>query len=1001
MTSNIVYDGVQRAGHEQEVANTLFGGQKLWFAHTVPQRKWLIENAQNNGAVIVAMDKDADVRLVDHAKKNNAPGTHSYRYIENSIRMGARDNLADHAVGLATRVSRPVGSTTTAPKHGRTPFTNEDDQQLWDWVRPLEERGYQWKGNEIYKQLESVNPRHTFQSWRDRYIKITRFQKRTTNPVAAEETHPTPEPSTSQIGRCAQQRKRARQDLDDPEGGGDESLAHDTLDPTSIGDDRRVRRSHQSPSDPLHTVSSLSKEKDLKRKDRLERPASKIRREMPVEHPTPKETSRMKDMSDRTGIVTGWEIPPIIALGADQQSFTLDEAKQLYDLVPQLTNLSAENFDEAWDAVAASQDWAGHTPQEWRFYFENFVLPEYCRNNKLPITEAAPYLIRERQLSTSTPKPRAVKNPRTDADQVHGDMKECGFCHEVKSARWHLDHKGNRVCTKCAIFLRVAGVPRPSTSQVEVVDDLEDGDLSRSIRTPQTNTTMRPMTAPASDYVHRGTSPITSNQDLDVSEKGSPEFGKPKSPVFRPDSSSLARVPEPNEARKRSTGNGSQSQSTSQESTKSGAQGQGTKLHAQPELSEASTEPQVLPSKNRTRDKRRLPDEPGNLDIPIQSLTRSDQLPSQHPANTRMMGFIEKDEPAVPPLLEAAPQQDNQEILLSESLSKDDEVDGFVTHPARRGASQALSLTKDRHEAQTSPLSVHLMSDNSSRRASRGLSASPEPPARSTTAYSEDPQTSTRFDRFETAPETPDGFDSAVEEQQPGPSASLAKCKERRASTQALFNEIGDSLDEAYLDFELPEPEGGWREVLGYDPDQLDLHELHNQEPRHREISRNKVKGKTKSKEEPQHDSALADLRLPSSPIQRRPKPVPTSTQESGGPQTSRWFAEQEAIHTSIHRLTLKPILFKALEATSFDFDLASEVVGIVVNQIPPKYRRRDKFTLGLEVSIPPNLPGVWTNEDDNLLLSHDSEDLKTVWRKHGDGACDARFVFLDQWVES
>jgi hypothetical protein len=27
------------------------------------------------------------------------------------------------------------------------------------------------KGNEIYKQLEAINPRHTFQSWRDRYVK--------------------------------------------------------------------------------------------------------------------------------------------------------------------------------------------------------------------------------------------------------------------------------------------------------------------------------------------------------------------------------------------------------------------------------------------------------------------------------------------------------------------------------------------------------------------------------------------------------------------------------------------------------------------------------------------------------------------------------------------------------------------------------------------------------------------------------------------------------------
>ncbi|KAJ9607229.1 hypothetical protein H2200_008301 [Cladophialophora chaetospira] len=216
MSSHIVYEGVSRSRDNDDDDDTdiLFAGQKLWFAHAMPQRKWLIENAERNGAVVVDMDVDADVRLVDHAKKTNAPGTYSYKYVEASIRNGVLEDLASHAIGAPSRVSRPVGSIVTAPKPGRTPFTPEEDQLLWNWVKPFMDKGGAWKGNEIYKQLEAVNPRHTFQSWRDRWIKHTQYQKRqitdTIEPQDPPPAAPVAVPSVSQ-------RKRPRELLDDGE----------------------------------------------------------------------------------------------------------------------------------------------------------------------------------------------------------------------------------------------------------------------------------------------------------------------------------------------------------------------------------------------------------------------------------------------------------------------------------------------------------------------------------------------------------------------------------------------------------------------------------------------------------------------------------------------------------------------------------------------------------------------------------------------------------------
>lgn len=218
MSGHIVYEGVSRShGYDSDDINhedTLFAGQKLWFAHAIPQRKWLMENAQRNGAIVVDRDVEADVRLVDHAKKNNAPSTHSYKYVEASIRNGTLEDLASHVIGAPSRVSRPVGSSLTAPKTGRTPFTPEDDQLLWNWITPFAAKGGTWKGNEIYKQLEAANPRHTFQSWRDRWMKHTQYQKRqVTEDVEPQDPRTTP----SAANRARVQTKRPRALNDDGE----------------------------------------------------------------------------------------------------------------------------------------------------------------------------------------------------------------------------------------------------------------------------------------------------------------------------------------------------------------------------------------------------------------------------------------------------------------------------------------------------------------------------------------------------------------------------------------------------------------------------------------------------------------------------------------------------------------------------------------------------------------------------------------------------------------
>ncbi|KAI4097887.1 MAG: hypothetical protein LQ344_000159 [Seirophora lacunosa] len=190
--AEIVYTGVTDA---QGVTGNLFQGTKFWLSQKVPQRKRFIDQVKANGGEITPLEKEAEVKIVDHAKKEQFPGTYSYQYIEFSVRNGALEDLETHAVGPPSGSHRTVGSIIQPPKSSRTKFTDEDDRFLVNWVVSFEQRGGATAGNEIYKQLEAKNPRHTFQSWRDRWVKYLKDRPRSA--FISQEAPPTPpaEPS--------------------------------------------------------------------------------------------------------------------------------------------------------------------------------------------------------------------------------------------------------------------------------------------------------------------------------------------------------------------------------------------------------------------------------------------------------------------------------------------------------------------------------------------------------------------------------------------------------------------------------------------------------------------------------------------------------------------------------------------------------------------------------------------------------------------------------------
>ncbi|KAI4200023.1 MAG: hypothetical protein LQ346_002454 [Caloplaca aetnensis] len=182
-----IYTGVTDA---EGVEGTLFQGSRFWLSQKVPQRKWFIEEVEANGGKITHLEKDADIKIVDHLQKQQLPGTYSYRYIEDSVRNGTLEDLEKHAVGPPIGTLRQVGSTIQPSRSSRTKFTSDDDRILVNWVVGIEQSGGATSGNEIYKQLEAKNPRHTWQSWRDRWVKNLKDLPR--SPFISQGAPPTP-----------------------------------------------------------------------------------------------------------------------------------------------------------------------------------------------------------------------------------------------------------------------------------------------------------------------------------------------------------------------------------------------------------------------------------------------------------------------------------------------------------------------------------------------------------------------------------------------------------------------------------------------------------------------------------------------------------------------------------------------------------------------------------------------------------------------------------------
>ncbi|KAI6843130.1 hypothetical protein KC342_g1153 [Hortaea werneckii] len=161
---------MSHANGDSPAIGGLFEGLSFFLVQRLPSRSHFVDTIKANGGRVVKLEQQADYVIADHVRRDCPPGSISYTLIDSAIRNGAVPDPEDHRAGPPGGSIRDVASSVPG-KQTRRAFTAEDDKVLWQWVQKAEEQGGSVKGNDIYKHLEAHNPRHTFQAWRDRYIK--------------------------------------------------------------------------------------------------------------------------------------------------------------------------------------------------------------------------------------------------------------------------------------------------------------------------------------------------------------------------------------------------------------------------------------------------------------------------------------------------------------------------------------------------------------------------------------------------------------------------------------------------------------------------------------------------------------------------------------------------------------------------------------------------------------------------------------------------------------
>ena len=957
MASGVTYEG---AASSSAAGQSIFAGKRLWFSRNVPSRKHIIALAQANGAVIADDEKDADVLLADHLRRPAAPGTTSYRYVELSVQRGKLEDLADHALGVADRANRVVGSVMTASKGGRTPFTEADDQFLWDWVKPYADEGGAIGGNVIYQQLEMTNPRHTYQSWRDRWLKYVSRQDRqivNATPRPAREEPPATTTRARQTAPAQQRRNGDRApsivvSVDIP-------ISSQTRPQTRLPAPNQSKTSDRAADADTITVQSPG------RSQRLPRTSIQHRRPRASRSPVASNDEPTLDLADSPTASRGSSTP----FSSRFRNFTLAEGRMLFKAASHILKAPEDEMAGSWAAVEGA--YPEHSADGWRVFFETVVKPAYEKQMKLKEKEKQ----KESDRQPSIPPPQQPtcnsalrqlddESPTTRAHPTPDSARRRSATKSTKS--------GGHPQESASSFSKSTGTTdgASETRQMHVVRDVE----------PRASPSKRKRTV-SDEYLHPASSTIPSIEDIMATQQAK----RTKRTHF--ESSVEEEVP-----------------STPPEATAVKIVRTELEITEIIEVEEADTYLRTLRPVRDTAS----PSEADEDEDLFVGETNSDE-PKQFHDHSPDLG----NTPAQTSQMQALPiSQDDEPSANAFNAAKRD-----IMSQAVRDA-EAMQILDEGGEdpVPTSPLAVKLVSSPpegpplTSSFSERGDELSQE-----LHESLEDFQTAPNSgveEAFETAPEdlrdrekdtVPDSGNSVsiVSNEEEDEEDEASEDGEwwqyiRKIKTQELFNsKLNDDNTNLEDDLALPPPEGGWTD--GQDTGAEDIHEATNDG----EDTIHVADPKDKVGVDPQP----ATLKKSTEPLAKSSPPVITITSSSPTPSasTSQPKTQPTPSTTNPSLTTLPPVptdaniesylaaqeanptvdqlaLIDAIDATCFDRALVVPVYTVL--------------TTGK--GMPRDLRGVWTPEDDEALGSGDARGIRRLEGKHGVDGVERRWKFRE-----
>jgi hypothetical protein len=364
MAPSVGYSGLdQTAGIQGDV----FAGKKFFIVQRVPQRQHYVNLVESNGGRMVKLEAQADFLIADHLRPDAPPASLSYKFIEEATKQGVTPE--DATPFLIRRSKSAATSSTAAPaanKFTRTPFTANDDKLLYAWVIKASQNGLALKGNDLYKTLAHHNSRHTYQSWRDRYVKILSLK-----PPVGWESFP-------------------KEDLP--------SLSVKTLSTSVQHDTASVYSPPPTPAAPVKTppvkpprfklppgaAAAVESEKTAAPQTTAPRaPAtSKVRANTQAVR---SHNSGPQTLPPQTQAPPSQPAPsPVNAesLLYDRADFTKSDFNNLLQIAHDIQNVCVGRYQESW--IAFASECPEHTAVEWRFYYENEVLPKFLQGQDNP-----------------------------------------------------------------------------------------------------------------------------------------------------------------------------------------------------------------------------------------------------------------------------------------------------------------------------------------------------------------------------------------------------------------------------------------------------------------------------------------------------------------------------------------------------------------------------------------------------------------------------------------